>query len=250
MATKAGYPEYKQVDLEKGGTLFDDDDVHDVAEQALRLGFIRKVFGILSAQLVLTAAIATPIVLSQSVKLVLASYPAITVVSMLVSLVTLLVLTFSESARHSHPTNLWLLATFTAAEGVLVGAISSQYNLASIVLAVMITAGVTVGLSLYALRTKKDFTMQGGLLMTLLLTLIFTSLVGAFMRSPVLDLMIAGGGALLFGAYIVFDVQMLAGGKHTTHKLSPDEYVVGAITIYLDVINLFIYILRLLDDRR
>jgi FtsH-binding integral membrane protein len=152
---------------------------------------------------------------------------------MLISLVSILVLSFSESARHSHPTNLILLAVFTAAEGVLIGNISAQYKIASVALAVIITAGVTLGLTVYAMRTKKDFTMQGGLLLTLLLTLIFTSLVGVFIRSPVFDLLIAGGGALLFGAYIVFDVQMLAGGKHTTHQLSPDDYVVGAITIYL-----------------
>ena len=57
-------------------------------------------------------------------------------------------------------------------------------------------------------------------------------------------------GAALFGVYIVHDVQLIAGGAHTSVQLSPDEYVAGAIAVYLDVINLFIYILQLLNDRR
>lgn len=72
----------------------------------------------------------------------------------------ILALSFSESARHSHPTNLVLMALFTVAEGICVGAITSQYQMQAIVLAAAMTAVITVGLTLYALNTKKDFTMQ------------------------------------------------------------------------------------------
>eukprot|EP00877_Chromochloris_zofingiensis_P014722 jgi/Chrzof1/9503/Cz04g05170.t1 len=116
-------------------------------------------------------------------------------------------------------------------------------------MAVTITAGITVGLAVYALRTRTDFTTKGGLLVSLLLALILAGFLGIILRSPLLDVLISAGGAALFGAYIVFDVQMLAGGKHTSHQLSPDEYVAGAITIYLDIVNLFIYILRLVGER-
>ena len=169
---------------------------------------------------------------------------------MLASFVLLLVLSFSESARHSHPTNLFLLAGFTAAEGVLVGAITSQYQMQAILLAVALTALITVGLTVYAMQTKRDFTMQGGLLLTLLLTLVFTGLFAAFTHSPVMHLLLGGLGALLFGAYIVYDVQMLAGNgnKQTAMQLSPDEYVVGAIQVYLDVVNLFLHLLRFISE--
>ena len=143
-----------------------------------------------------------------------------------------------------------LLAAFTALEGVVVGAIAASYSLPTVALAVAITAGVTGGLAAYAARTKTDYTAQGGLLFSALLALIFTGLVGAFTRSAALDLLIAGGGALLFSAYIVFDLQMLMGGAHTRFQLSPDDYVAGTIALYLDVINLFIYILRLLGSER
>jgi FtsH-binding integral membrane protein len=189
--------------------------------------------GILSAQLLLTAAIAAPVVLSSGVKQSLMAHPGVMALALVVSLGCLLTLSFSESARHSHPTNLILLGVFTAAEGLMVGAVCAQYKLLSVALAVMITACITGGLALYALTTKKDFTMQNGLLLTLLFTLIGAGLVNVFVRSSAMELALAAGGALLFGAYIVVDVQMLAGGKHTEQRISPDEYVLGAITIYL-----------------
>lgn len=69
------------------------------------------------------------------------------------------------------------------------------------------------------------------MLFTALFTLIMVGFLGAVFRSPALQLLLAGGGALLFGFYIVFDVQMLAGGKHTAVQLSTDEYVIGAIQV-------------------
>lgn len=207
-------------------------------------------FGLLSAQLLLTVAIATPIVAHPGVRSFVATNAWFTGLAMMASFVLVLVLSFSESARHTHPTNLVLLAAFTAAEGVVVGAITSQYQMQAILLAVALTALITVGLTVYAMQTKRDFTMQGGLLLTLLLTLVFTGLFAAFTRSPVMHLLLGGLGALLFGAYIVYDVQMLAGNgsKQTALQLSPDEYVVGAIQVYLDVINLFLHLLRFISE--
>ncbi|GFH20908.1 uncharacterized protein HaLaN_18115, partial [Haematococcus lacustris] len=56
-------------------------------------------------------------------------------------------------------------------------------------------------------------------------------------------------GASLFSLYLIYDIQMLMGGNHK-YKLSPDEYVLGAITLYLDIINLFLHILQVLSEMR
>jgi FtsH-binding integral membrane protein len=178
----------------------------------------------------------------------LCRYVSAVLQAMVGSLVLLLTLSFSESARHTHPTNLILLAAFTFAEGIMVGAITSQYQMQAILLAVAMTAAITVALTAYALTTKRDFTLQGGMLCALLCSLLLVGLIGVATRSPALQLLLAGGGAALFGCYIVFDVQMIAGGKHTAMQLSPDEYVVGAIQVYLDVINLFLHLLRFISE--
>jgi len=154
-------------------------------------------------------------------------------------------LSFSESARRSHPTNLILLTGFTLAEAVVVGAITAQYNTDVVLLALGITAAVSAGLTAYALQTKVDFTTAGGVLFSVLLTLCMTAFAAALFPTSGLRLAVACGGALLFSAYIVHDVQLVASGQHEV-RLSPDEYVPAAINIYLDVINLFLHLLQLL----
>ncbi len=62
------------------------------------------------------------------------------------------------------------------------------------------------------------------------------------------QLLISAGGALLFSVYLVFDIQLLLGSAQHAASLSPDEYVFGALSIYLDIINLFLYVLRLVND--
>eukprot|EP00913_Durusdinium_trenchii_P007276 g6838.t1 len=59
----------------------------------------------------------------------------------------------------------------------------------------------------------------------------------------------AGFGALLFSGYIVLDTQLIIGGKHSSFQFGTEDYVMAAITIYLDIINLFLYILSLFGDR-
>lgn len=106
-----------------------------------------------------------------------------------------------------------------------------------------------MGLALYALTTKRDFTAAGALLFTCLLSLLLAGFVGLFVRTSALNLLLGGAGAVLFSCYIVYDVQMLLGGSHK-FSVSPDEYVFGAIAIYLDIINLFLHILRMLNASR
>lgn len=235
------------LDLEKGG--FDDDHevLHAFAEKAVRQGFIRKVFGLLAAQLLLTALVAAPIVVVPAVKLYVSTSPFIMGLAMLTSLALVLTLTFSDQARHSHPLNLILLFTFTAAEGVLVGVATAAARTDAVFMAVALTAGISIGLTLYALTTKRDFTMAGGMLFSVLAALVLTGLLAVFVKSSALNIAMSAGGALLFSCYIVYDVQLIVGGGHQ-QKVSPDEYVLGAIMVYLDIVNLFLQLLRLLSE--
>ena len=54
-------------------------------------------------------------------------------------------------------------------------------------------------------------------------------------------------GAVLFGAYLVFDTQMMLGGHHK-YSISPEEYIFAALNLYLDIVNLFLYILSILNE--
>jgi len=72
--------------------------------------------------------------------------------------------------------------------------------------------------------------------------LILGGLMASFVAAPALHLGLAVGGAALFSLYIVYDVHMIA------RKLSPDEYIPASISLYLDILNLFLHILRILSS--
>lgn len=241
--TKTPYASYGDVDIEKGAQM------SAFADSIIRKAFIKKVFGLLAVQLALTTAIAGAMVASGQTKAMMINNPWILHLSFFGSFGTLMSMVISDKLRHTHPTNLIMLFAFTAFEGVLVGAVSSMYATSIVVTAFAITAAMTTALCGYALTTKDDFTTKGGMLISCLFALLIASVMGIFFHTPLLELGISFGGAILFSAFIVYDVQKMMGGNHK-FSISPDEYVFAAIGIYLDIINLFLHILRILNQMR
>lgn len=65
---------------------------------------------------------------------------------------------------------------------------------------------------------------------------------------PIVNLVYACLGALLFSAYLVYDTQLMMGGKHK-YSISPEEYVFAALNLYLDIVQIFLYILQIIGSR-
>lgn len=96
------------------------------------------------------------------------------------------------------------------------------------------------GLTAYALKTKRDFSFMGGFLFASLLVLIGGGILQMFFHSPLLNMILTVAGVLVFLAYILYDVsRVVTGGEQ--------NYVFAAIAIYLDILNLFLDLLRLLS---
>merc|ERR1712032_1809081 len=107
------------------------------------------------------------------------------------------------------------------------------------------------GLTMYAMTTKSDFTGMGPYLSAAIMGLMLASFLCIFFPySPMIQKVMAGFGAILFSFYIVYDTQLICGGKHSKHAFGVDDYVFAALNIYLDIINLFLYLLQLFGDRR
>lgn len=85
---------------------------------------------------------------------------------------------------------------------------------------------------------------MGGLSFAAILVLICFGIIAGIMNNKVLNILYASIGALLFAFYIVFDTQLIIGGDHKL-SISPEEYIFAALNLYLDVVNLFLYILAL-----
>jgi len=219
-------------------------------EQAVRRGFIRKVYSILMFQLVLTGAVIALFMFVEDVKTYVQRNLWVYYSSMAVMFVCLIAMACCDSVRRKFPTNFIFLGIFTFCEGVMLGTISSFYDVDAVLMAVGITAGVTFCLTIFAFQTKIDFTVCGGMLCAVLVIFIIAGIMMAFIGQNKWTMIGYGSvGALIFSLYIVYDTQLMMGGKHK-YSLSPEEYIFAALNIYLDVINLFLYILMIIGAAR
>ena len=88
---------------------------------------------------------------------------------------------------------------------------------------------------------------MGGILVCLLMGLMIFGIVVIFVPySKYMQMVYGGAGAILFSFYLVYDTQMMMGGSHK-YSISPEEYVFAAIAIYLDILTLFLRILRIMS---
>mmetsp|Transcript_126673 Transcript_126673/g.352969 ORF Transcript_126673/g.352969 Transcript_126673/m.352969 type:complete len:239 (+) Transcript_126673:93-809(+) len=214
----------------------------------IRSGFIAKVYGILSAQLVLTAIIAAPFVLSDAVKAWVALHGLPLVIGVTVLNIGFLIsMVCCEKNLRTFPTNYLLLAGFTVSEGVLVGVCCAFYSVASVLLAVVCTAALVGSLTAYAMYTKTDFTGMGPYLFAGCMVLIFFGIFLMFLPFPIMHKVYCCLGILLFSFYLIFDTQMIVGKGQCS--LGVDDYVFGALQLYIDIIQIFLYILSLVGDR-
>ncbi|XP_067023457.1 protein lifeguard 4-like [Acropora muricata] len=204
----------------------------------IRLGFLRKVYGILTAQLSLTIIVAAIFMYTESIKSVVQSRPELLIVAFVLSFGLMIGLMFK---RKEHPTNMYLLLAFTLSEAYTIGTLVTFYDQVLVLEAFVLTMATTLALTIYTMQSKRDYSSWGAGLFTLVWIFVLAGFLQFFFHSETFELVYAIAGALLFSAFIVFDTHMLM------HKLSPEEYVLASINLYLDIINLFIEILRILD---
>lgn len=164
--------------------------------------------------------------------------------SMISTIGLTLLMSFSQAARRTAPLNLILLGAYTLSQGFMVGILSSFYQVDEVVYAIGITCAIVFGLTIYASTTKEDFTMKGGMMMSALMALSIGSLVSIFYRGDFFNFILACGGAAVFSMYIIYDLQMIVGDRKL--KISEEEYIFAALNLYVDIIRIFMELLKIL----
>ncbi|KAM4045814.1 protein lifeguard 2 [Anomaloglossus baeobatrachus] len=216
-------------------------------DDRVRRSFVRKVYSILSLQLLVTVAIVALFTFCDPVKEYIQENPGWYWASYAVFFTTYLVLACCSGPRRRFPWNLILLSVFTLSMAYITGMLSSYYNTTSVILCLGITALVCLAVTLFSFQTKVDFTSCHGLLFTLVMVLLFSGLflviLIPFQYVPWLHAVYAVLGAIVFTMFLAFDTQMLMGNRRYT--LSPEEYIFGALNIYLDIIYIFSFFLQL-----
>jgi FtsH-binding integral membrane protein len=136
--------------------------------------------------------------------------------------------------------------------GITFSSVFIVYTAASITSTFLITAGTFGAMSLYGYTTKKDLTSWGSFLFMGLVGIIIASVVNIFMASEMMHAVISYAGVLIFVGLTAYDTQKIKemnilGNEGTDEDTK--EAIQGALTLYLDFINLFLMLLRLLGDR-
>lgn len=163
-----------------------------------------------------------------------------------------MVMSFSFNKLSSF-TLLLLFIVYSALMGLSMGFIFLAYTAASITTTFAITAGTFGVMALLGYTTKTDLTKFGSILTMALVGIIIAMVVNFFIGSAMIDYIVSCLGVLIFTGLTAYDVQKLKRigsgaeyGSENTNKLA----VMGALTLYLDFVNLFLFLLRLFGDRR
>ncbi|KAK7092843.1 hypothetical protein V1264_008528 [Littorina saxatilis] len=224
------------------------------ADKAIRRAFIRKVYLILTAQLSVTFGFIAMFIFVEPIKhWVRTDGMWLYTMAYFTFLGTYIALVCCPSVRTNFPGNFICLLVFTLALSFLVGTISSFHDTNIVLLAAGITAAVCLSITIFAIQTKIDFTMYSGCLFVLMMVLILfgfacsiTFYIWGYNR--IMDSVYAGFGALVFSLFLVYDTQKIVGERK--HQLSPEEYISGALHLYVDVIMIFLMLLSLMGKNK
>lgn len=204
----------------------------------VRAAFIRRVYGLFFVSVLVTIGVgafcAQPPVAASLLPLLMPM--------LLVQLVLGIVMAF---ARRTAGWNIALFYLFSAVEGAIAGPLLSLVSRVAPGVpfeAAVLTGAVFAGLTLYALQSGKDFSFLGGFLFVGLIALLLAGFLLIFLHVQALYTLYCVAGVLIFSGYVLYDT------SNIMRRLYPGEEVAGAISLYLDIINLFWLILQLLMD--
>jgi len=153
--------------------------------------------------------------------------------------------------RLSGPVAAMMFLAYSALTGMTLSVYFLIYTAASIGNAFLLTAGVFGALSLFGTFTKKDLSAWASFLFMGLVGVVLASVVNIFMRSDGLSFVLSCASVIVFAGLTAYDTQKLREMHASTgHSSAASVSIMGALTLYLDLINLFIAMLRLFGQRR
>lgn len=169
-------------------------------------------------------------------------HPFITFICMFIPLM------MAQRAAREFPKNVILTLLFTFIEGIWLApflAMTEANAPGAVTSAAALTFVAFGGLTLYALLSRRDFSAWGGFFMIGVLVLFVAMLINMFVASAAAGVWISAVGVLIFSGLLVFDTwRILRSGQ-----FGQDDYVIAAVQIYLDLLNMFMFILSLLGNR-
>lgn len=222
---------------------------NEMTLQRYVVGVMRKVYGKMTLGLLATAATSYLMLSSEALKTALIGHmgPFFILFALELGLVIYL---SARIDKLSTGVATALFYVYSILNGVTLTPIFMAYTGVSIAKTFAITAGTFGAMTIFGYVTRQDLSKWGSYLFMALLGLIVCMLVNLFMRSTMLDLLVSGAGVLIFVGLTAWDTQAI---KRMCAEADPSMLgkvaTMGALSLYLDFINLFLYLLRFFGSR-
>lgn len=214
--------------------------------------FIYRVYGWMALALSVTAVVAYYVAASPALIDLVARNPFV-LIGMFVAQLALVLVLSMLLLRISFAVAFALFMLYAASLGVTLSLLFVTYEITSLYATFAVTAGMFGALCLYGYFTRADLTSIGNIALMALFGLILAMLVNMFIQSSAFDMVISAIGVILFSALTAYDAQkikllaqQLNADKETMNKVA----VIGALTLYLDFVNLFLFLLNFMGKRR
>ncbi len=208
---------------------------------AERATLVRRTYSLVLAGVVLTVASCAWTMSQPSLMGLVARHPFLSFFATLAPLIG------AQYFRRQFPMNIGLTLLFTLVQGVWIAPlvyVMEQRQPGVSGQAAILTLSTFAVLTAYAFLSRRDFSAWGSFFVVGVWVLIGTSLLNLFFQNQSASLWIAGATVLVFSGMLVYDTWRLR------NQYGPDDYVIAAVQIYLDLLNMFTAILRLLGGRR
>ena len=239
-------PQQYPVDVKQSMEMSNSDN-DSIIKSQIRNGFIRKVFGIVIFQLSFTFFFIL-ICHTKTIKNFIAHnetfWTLIFCSSIICFIVSTCILICKRGLARRVPHNYIILFFITLSESIVCTTASLQYSFDIVIASIFLTIGAAFGIIIYAWRSKKDLSSCGMALTAFVAQLFFFGFINIFIRSRFLDMLYCFAATALIGMYLVYDVQLISGkfGK----EYSVEDYIFAAMELYIDIIRLFMQILKIL----
>lgn len=172
---------------------------------------------------------------------------------LIIAEVVLVMIISARIHKISFSTALLLFMLYSLINGLTLSVIFAAYTKESVATTFFVTAGTFGVMSLIGYFTKKDLSKLGGILFMLLIGLVIATIVNIFWANSTMYWIITYAGVLIFVGLTVYDtnkIKQLLEINQDCGEITQKIALMGALTLYLDFINLFLYLLRLLGDRK
>ncbi|XP_075590194.1 protein lifeguard 1 [Dermatophagoides farinae] len=217
---------------------------------SIRNAFIRKVYGILAMQFAFTTLVILLIRYNKDFNEYFSGPKGniIYIASLVGYLVIYFILMCCESCRRTVPNNYVLLTIFTFFMSITLGCVCLQYDSDTVMYAAGLTFIVCLLVSIFSATTSFDFTKWSWIMFIVLIIFFVAGIAMMFIQNRTTQIIYAAIGVVIFTIYLAIDTQAIMGGREI--EISPEEYIMAVIQLYINIVNLFILILRLISLSR